>query len=1009
MRKITTLTIAILLSIFTSWAQQILPVINTATDSPNASTNSKNLINANKSMGNNVYSQDFNTVGTGINGVPSDWTVINSSGSVLEDQWRWLDYKGNPVPTIGLTYNNNEPKNEILISPAITVPATNPTMQVDISASYYWYVDENTDDAQMFISNDGGSNWTQIWKDDDQTQVEACGMPWPYTSFAWYTASFDLAAYVGQDVMFKFYVHNIATSGIMGVSFYIDNFKVGSLPDNDLVILDNTICSYDDINNNYYSYNLNTQMPNDTTFQNVFVKNIGMDTQTGVNLDFRIKKNGTTVLSQNINAFSQGGNTLLPNQTDTFIFYNIFEYDNNAEYTFSYTVLQTQAEQDNSDNIFELKTIINDSRVSRYNEVNGKIGLGSYTNTVSGDKLGIYVELENPGEEFLFIGAYIMDDTEVGDIITPYVMEPDGTEIYGNAYTIQAQDIGEYITLPLGTFTTVPLPVGWYRFGFDFSNLTTMIGVESTPYSGYKTFLTVGGDIYHMGNTLPAIDIYTEECGFDGVINKTLCDGSSYTSPSGDYTWSADGTYHDTVTNLFGCDSIYTINLIFTNDITITDQSTTQHSCYGVNTTLFVDVVASNPTYQWYKDGNTISGATDATYTIVNSDFTDEGDYNCIINNDCGATPVVSSTITIDVLQINLNAGTDDYFCLGSSYQLNATMSPNYTGGFYSKTWSPATTLSATNILNPVATPTETTGYTITISDDINGCTEQGTITLTMIETYQTQQICMVTVDTLTGENLVVWEPTQNENIAEYIVYRESFVSGIYDVLGAVSASNLTVFTDATADPMSQPYKYKVTIRDACDNLSEIDSCYYHKTIHLQTSLGSPNGYNLEWTEYEGFPYSTYNIYGRETGIGSFTLVHQSANGINSWTDGTTVPSMEYRIAVEKAVPCLSNKVTGGPYSHSLSNLDDYSIGTSVNNFEQTGIYLYPNPSTGIFTIRGEDITKITITDLNGKTILVIKDITEFNNIDLSKQAKGIYMVKILKNDNIIMQKVVIE
>ena len=43
-------------------------------------------------------------------------------------------------------------------------------------------------------------------------------------------------------------------------------------------------------------------------------------------------------------------------------------------------------------------------------------------------------------------------------------------------------------------------------------------------------------------------------------------------------------------------------------------------------------------------------------------------------------------------------------------------------------------------------------------------------------------------------------------------------------------------------------------------NESIIDSCFYHKTIHLQTSLGSPNGYQLQWTEYEGFPYSTYNI-----------------------------------------------------------------------------------------------------------------------------------------------------
>jgi len=320
------------------------------------------------------------------------------------------------------------------------------------------------------------------------------------------------------------------------------------------------------------------------------------------------------------------------------------------------------------------------------------------------------------------------------------------------------------------------------------------------------------------------------------------------------------------------------------------------------------------------------------------------------------------------------------------------------------------------------------------------GCDSVITINLTVQNAYK-EQICMVTVDTLTGQNLVVWEPTENVGTEEYIIHREGIIAGSYNALGIVPASNLTVYVDATANPMSEPYKYKITTKDTCGNYSSIDSCDYHKTIHLQTSLGSPNGYQLQWTEYEGFPYSTYNIYGRETGLGAFTLVHQSAYGINSWTDGTTAPNMEYRIAVEKSVPCLNDKTSGGPYSHSLSNLDDYSIGgtdvygctdSTASNYNSlatiddgscnhdsvyietvtdfNNIKIYPNPNSGIFTISGNDITKIEITDLNGKAIIIKEDITEFNNIDLRKQAKGVYIVKILINEIIIiMRKVVIE
>ncbi len=51
--------------------------------------------------------------------------------------------------------------------------------------------------------------------------------------------------------------------------------------------------------------------------------------------------------------------------------------------------------------------------------------------------------------------------------------------------------------------------------------------------------------------------------------------------------------------------------------------------------------------YQWYKDGVAISGATSATYTVSDADSADAGSYSVVVTNAYGVTTSSSGTLTV--------------------------------------------------------------------------------------------------------------------------------------------------------------------------------------------------------------------------------------------------------------------------------------------------------------------------------------------------------------------------
>jgi photosystem II stability/assembly factor-like uncharacterized protein len=97
-------------------------------------------------------------------------------------------------------------------------------------------------------------------------------------------------------------------------------------------------------------------------------------------------------------------------------------------------------------------------------------------------------------------------------------------------------------------------------------------------------------------------------------------------------------------------------------------------------------------------------------------------------------------------------------------------------------------------------------------------------------------------------------------------------------------------------------------------------------------------------------------------------------------------------------------------------NIDDFVIsGTlSSENFELNNVFIYPNPSKGIFNISLGNLqpTGIEVYDLTGKKVYEKKEVTISNfetKIDLSNVTQGIYFVKIIDNNQSTVKRIIKE
>jgi hypothetical protein len=211
-------------------------------------------------------------------------------------------------------------------------------------------------------------------------------------------------------------------------------------------------------------------------------------------------------------------------------------------------------------------------------------------------------------------------------------------------------------------------------------------------------------------------------------------------------------------------------------------------------------------------------------------------------------------------------------------------------------------------------------------------------------------------------------------------------------------------------------------------------SCVTSIGTDIQTACGS-----YLWID--NTTYTTSNS------TATHTLVGGNANGCDSVvTLNLTINNVD--IGVTNTSPTLTANQTGATYqwlncdngnaiiptetnqSYTTTANGNYAVEVTLANCIDTSacenistvginendlnneISIYPNPTTGLFTLHLTSIktnARVTVCDMLGKVILSKKSITTNTQIDLTENNKGIYFVNIQTNNEKIVRKIILQ
>lgn len=280
-------------------------------------------------------------------------------------------------------------------------------------------------------------------------------------------------------------------------------------------------------------------------------------------------------------------------------------------------------------------------------------------------------------------------------------------------------------------------------------------------------------------------------------------------------------------------------------------------------------------TYTWTKSGGgTIPSSPDLL--INNTQLSDAGTYNITVTNAAGCSITKSVQLVVNP-KVTASVSADANICEGDNTQLSASGGSTYL-------WSPATGLSNPNIANPVANPTKTTTYTVSVSNGTCSTTLPVTVNVT-----NKPQISAGADQKMTEGQTITLNGSVDANVTSF---HWTPTTGLSDPNALHPTANPTA--DIT-------YTLHATSGAPCyfEKTADVFIRVYKKVVVPNTFTPNGDGFNDTWNivALETYPESTTRVFNR---LGR--VVYQSQGYTRQWdgtTNGTPLPEGVYYYKID--------------------------------------------------------------------------------------------------------------